>query len=403
MRISELLRTDPGLRSMVKEMLGEADDGPSIKEDEATVGNSQAATSEDFGELRGRPAQDEIDRQGKRPLAASTDSQTPPAQDPAGYVEELASNEAKSDREPTSVTLTDEKQRDSFPESPAPPGHEGSPVGEELGLCAEKIGGPSPSPVRNRGPIGKEAAAYRGPTEGSLPAHRGSIGEESSTHRGAIGTPPGSDSAATTPATDPLSAPAADREVVAEEKPEPAEADIDDDTSPYDPVLWQRLEDLALLVADLQDRTTTNSEVVDQLAEEVEELRGNLLAQDEDPDEVARRLDAVEDKLMEIEGKRELEEASESEQAGRGFPWWVLALAAAGVFAAAIAAGRTPSPPPAEEEGTGGAGAPDIAVPVAAIPEPPTPVAAPGQEFPPAVRRLLEKGYRPDELIWRAD
>ena len=329
--------------------------------------------------------------------ASATNEQPPTQEDQA---EEFASAQG-TPREAVPVPVTDKGQQDSSPGTPAPPGHEGSRIGEEPGLHGEEIGGPSPSPVRDRGTYRKKPAPHRETTGDPSTAHRESTGEESAAHRGATGSEPGGDPAATAPTTDPLSAPAVDREAIAEEKPEPAEVDADDGASPYDPVLWQRLEDLAVLVADLQDRTTTNSEVVDQLAEEVEDLRGNLLAQDEDPDEIARRLDAIEDTLTEIEGERGLVEATESEQATRGFPWWVAAVVAGGAFALALAANR--SSPPAPRENTGGAGAPDIGLPVAAISEPPVPVTAPGQQFPPAVRRLMEKGYRPDELVWKAD
>ena len=330
--------------------------------------------------------------------ASATNGQPPTQEEQA---EELASAQG-TPQESVPVPVTDKGQQDSSPGTPAPPGHEGSRIGEEPGLHGEEIGGPSPSPVRDRGTYRKKPAPHRETTGGPSTAHRESTEEESAAHRGATRSEPGGDPAATAPTTDPLSAPAVDREAIAEEEPEPAEVDADDGVSPYyDPVLWQRLEDLALLVADLQDRTTTNSEVVDQLAEEVEDLRGNLLAQDEDPDEIARRLDAIEDTLIEIEGERGLVEANESEQATRGFPWWALALAAGGLFVAALAANR--NPPAAPQEDTSGAGAPDIAVPVAAIPEPPVPVAAPGRELPPAVQRLMKRGYRPDEVIWRAD
>ena len=302
--------------------------------------------------------------------ANAIDEQMASAQDSEGQEQQLVSDQDGRDQDPVSVpvTLTGKGAYDSPPGTTALQG----PAGDS-------IGGPLP-----------HRATHRASTGGEPPADRGLIGDSLA-----------GDSAPNPPITGRLSAPAADREVVAEEKPEPAEADIDDDTSPYDPVLWQRLEDLALLVADLQDRTTTNSEAVDQLVEEVEELRGNLLAQDEDPDEIARRLDEIEDTLTEIEGERGLVEATESEQATRGFPWWVAAVVAGGAFALALAANR--SSPPAPRENTGGAGAPDIGLPVAAISEPPVPVTAPGQQFPPAVRRLMEKGYRPDELVWKAD
>jgi len=302
--------------------------------------------------------------------ANAIDEQMASAQDSEGQEQQLVSDQDGRDQDPVSVpvTLTGKGAYDSPPGTTALQG----PAGDS-------IGGPLP-----------HRATHRASTGGEPPADRGLIGDSLA-----------GDSAPNPPITGRLSAPAADREVVAEEKPEPAEADIDDDTSPYDPVLWQRLEDLALLVADLQDRTTTNSEAVDQLAEEVEELRGNFLAQDEDPAEIARQLDEIEGRLMKIEGGRGPVEVAESGQAARGFPWWALALAAGGLFVAALAANC--NPPAAPQEDTGGAGAPDIAVPVAAIPEPPAPVAAPGRELPPAVQRLMERGYRPDEVIWRAD
>jgi len=325
-------------------------------------------------------------------IGTVTGEQAPPVQDPEEYAEELANDEAKPDREPASETvpLRDQHPQGFSPENPAPLGHAGSSTGGEPGLHGEEIGEPPAPPVRDRGRIGEGLAAHGETTEGSPAAYRR-----------AIGGGPGDGSAASSPIGGSLSA---GREAITGESPEHGEADGAADASPYDPqseALWSRLEDLALLVAHLQERTAT-SEAVDQLAEEVEELRGNLLAEDEDPAEIARRLDELEGKLMEIEGGPGPAEAAESGQAARGFPWWILAIAAGGLFAAAIAAGRTSSPPPAAED-TGGAGSPDIALPVsAAISEPPTP-AVPGHTLPPAVQRLVRRGLRPDEVTWKAD
>jgi len=303
----------------------------------------------------------------------ASDEQIPPAQDPEGQMEQLTSDQDEQDRNSVSVpdTLADGEPQDS---SPGPPASQGS--------AGDSIGEPPPRRASGREPTGDNPPTGRFPVGGSTPG----------------------DSAPNS-----LSVPGTDRETITGEGPEDDGADGAPGVPPYAPwweTLSRRLEDLALLVADLQGRATMNSEVVDQLAEEVEELRGNLLAQDEDPDEIARRLDEIEGKLVEIESGPRPVEAARSGEAAREFPWWIVALAAGGLFAAALAANR--NSPAVPRENTGGAGAPDIATPVAAAtPElaPDTPIAgARYSRLPPQLRRLVEQGrLREDEVIMGPD
>lgn len=109
-----------------------------------------------------------------------------------------------------------------------------------------------------------------------------------------------------------------------------------------------------------------------------------------------------------LEEGLEIESGRRPGEAARfGFPWWIAAIAAGGLFVTALAAGRTSSPPPAEEDGTGGAGTAMSGAPVAAT----TPELAPDtsivgarySRLPPQLRQLVEQGrLREDEVIMGA-